>query len=97
MGNGTWAPEIIYLWLSHFIRIKLKRLALKRVYQMSHVISPSCNKPQKCDRLILITAHSFFLNHEIVEYRTYLAISSTVQNEIRQARYKLVIGLSVCT
>lgn len=34
-GDGTWPLEIIYLWLSHFIRSKLKSSALKRVYQTS--------------------------------------------------------------
>lgn len=34
-GHGTWPLEIIYLRLSHFIRSKLKSVALECIYQMS--------------------------------------------------------------
>lgn len=70
-GGGTWPLEIIYLWLSHFIKSKLKSSALKSVYQMSW-----CYQSQLQQAINVWLAHTdqswhFFLGHEIVGYGTY--------------------------
>lgn len=79
MAGGRGALEIIYLWLSHFIRSKLKSSPLKRVYQKS--CSYQSQLQQTINAWLPHTDQSwhFFLGHEIVEARTHGAISLVVQ------------------
>lgn len=90
--GGTWPLEIIYLWVSHFIRPKLKCSALEYVYQVSQCYHSQLQ--QAIEVWLVHTDHClhFFLDLENVEFATSnLSLGIHVNKKIIKWRSSLLV------